>query len=76
MLNFQYLKNLFLKHPEENNMSYKEHFFNSFLMGTYLFSTSIKAMIHSIFPFVFETSTTDCVKCLDKQLNIIHNKNN
>ena len=76
MLNFNYLKNLFFKHPEENNMTYTEHFFNSFFMGTYLFSCSIKAMIHSIFPFVFETSTTDCVKCLNKQLNIIHKKNN
>ena len=74
MFNFQNVKKLFLKHPEENNMTYFEHFYNSFFMGTYLFTTSVKAIIHSIFPFVFETSTTDCVKCLNSQLNIIHKK--
>ena len=68
------LKNLFLKHPHENNMTYSEHFYNSFFMSTYLFISSIKAMIHSIFPFLYETSTTDCVKCINKQLNSMHSK--
>ena len=66
------LKNLFFKHPYENNMTYLEHFFNSFFMSTYLFTCSIKALLHSIFPFVYETSTTDCVKYLNKLLESMH----
>lgn len=58
----------FTKHPNDNNMSYFKHMFHSLHFAVMLFVASIKAVIHAIFPFFFETSTTDVVKKINKMI--------
>ena len=56
----------FTKHPKENKMGYFKHMYHSLHFAIMLFVASIKAVIHAIFPFFFETSTTDVVKKINK----------
>tara|TARA_B100001093_G_C26771367_1_gene990371 strand:+ start:1277 stop:1516 length:240 start_codon:yes stop_codon:yes gene_type:complete len=58
----------FTKHPNDNKMSYFKHMFHSLHFAVMLFVASIKAVIHAIFPFFFETSTTDVVKKINKMI--------
>ena len=57
---FLYFFNLFNKHPSDVGMSYFRHM---------LFIASIKAFLHALFPFMFETSTSDVVAKINKKLN-------
>ena len=60
-------KNTFLKHPEEVNMTYTEHFKHSMYFSSILLDSSIKAFVHAIIPEYFKTSTTD----VNKKLTIL-----
>ena len=55
-------------HLEEIKMSYCEHFKRSIVFCGKFFVASIKACVHSIYPDVFETSTTDTIQELSKHL--------
>lgn len=57
-----FFKNIFLKHPEEVNMTYTEHFNHSMYFSFLLLDSSIKAFVHAIIPVFFKTSTTDVNK--------------
>lgn len=67
MINF--ISKLFIEHPKQNNMTYLEHFLHSSNLSFKFFCASCKACIHSIFPFLYETSSTDYVKILNEILN-------
>ena len=59
---------LFLEHPRELNLTYKEHFIRSFSFSIKLYLASIKALIHSIFPFLFKNSTTNIINDIENQI--------
>ena len=63
-----FFKNTFLKHPEDVNMTYTEHFKHSMYFSFLFMDSSIKAFIHAIFPEFFKTSTTDANKKIAKLL--------
>ncbi len=66
---------LFNKHLKEVNMDYRTHFINTFLLGTYIGVSSIKIMIHSIFPFLFENTENEVIKYSDYYLKLIYKDN-
>jgi hypothetical protein len=55
-------------HLKQTNLSYSHHFFRSLLLSLDLYVGSVKALIHSIYPDIFVTSTTDLVIKLHKIL--------
>ena len=57
--------NYFLKHPNKAGMSYFEHLMLSMRFAFMLFIAFIQAFIHALFPFFFETSTSDVIKKLN-----------
>ena len=65
--------NLFTKHPKSLGLTYWEHMKGSLGYSYSLFSGSIKASIHAVFPFFYETSTTDVVKKIQEDMKKIHN---
>ena len=64
-LMIRYVSNLFVKHPNENGLTYLQHFCVSFIIGKTFIIASIFAFIHAVFPFMFETSSTDTLKYLN-----------
>lgn len=56
------------RHLREVNMSYCQHFSRSFEFSVKFFVASVKACIHSIYPDVYVTSTTDTIQKLAKVL--------
>lgn len=61
----RYIFNLLLKHPNENGLTYLQHFCISFIIAKTFIIASIFALIHAVFPFIFETSSTDTLKYLN-----------
>lgn len=57
-----FLHNIFLKHPEENNVNYFQHFIISINISKSFFVSSIQALIHAFIPSLFTTSSQDCIK--------------
>tara|TARA_B100001059_G_scaffold236805_2_gene290648 strand:- start:6814 stop:7080 length:267 start_codon:yes stop_codon:yes gene_type:complete len=60
---------LFNKHPSDVGMNYFSHMLLSLKFSIMLFIASIKAFLHALFPFMFETSTSDVVAKINKRLN-------
>jgi hypothetical protein len=56
------LSKYFLDHPKENKMTYMQHFFFSSKLGLYFGICSMKAFVHAMIPFCFETSSSDVIK--------------
>ena len=59
---------LFEKHPKSVCLTYLEHFKLSMGLSFQLSKAAIKAFIHSILPFLFVTSTSDTVLCIEQIL--------
>lgn len=55
----QRIKNLFIKHPNEHNMTYIQHMIFSLVLSTQFCVASIKASIHAFCPFLCVTSSHD-----------------
>lgn len=70
----EYLDNIFLKHPRENEVTYFQHFIISLNISISFFMASIKALIHSFIPALFETSSTDCIKHTSHFMKICYDK--
>ena len=62
------LNKLFTKHPNENGMTYKKHWWRAMKLSIKMAFGSVCLFIHSIFPFVCETTGTNVVKELYKYL--------
>lgn len=60
---------LFTKHPNSLGLTYYEHMKGSFNYSYLLFVGSIKASVHAIFPFLYETSTSDTIENIEKELS-------
>ncbi len=56
---------MFKAHPNKAGMTYFEHMLLSLRFSFMLFVASIQAFIHALFPFSFETSTSDVIKRID-----------
>jgi len=56
------------KHLKDVNMSYCQHFSRSCEFSVKFLISGIKACIHSIYPDIFVTSTTDTIEELSKIL--------
>ena len=55
-------------HLTKVKMSYIQHLNHSLHFSRILFSGSIKAFVHGIFPNLYETSTTDLTRELNMKL--------
>jgi hypothetical protein len=62
----------FTEHPNLHNMTYIEHLCFSSYLGIQFSIAAICAVIHAIFPFLFETTSTDYAHLIT---NIIDQKN-
>lgn len=49
---------IFSKHPKQVCMTYFEHFMLSMSLCKYFAEGSVKAFLHAIFPFWYESSST------------------
>jgi len=57
------------KHLKENNITYFSHLRRSMYFSTIFFIASIEAFIHALYPDLYQTSSTDTVILLNKELN-------
>jgi|TARA_Y100000389_G_C17468254_1_gene527744 hypothetical protein len=62
----------FTEHPNLHNMTYIEHLLFSSYLGIQFLIAATCAFIHAIFPFLFETTSTDYANLIT---NIIDQKN-
>ena len=59
----------FFKHLNKVNMSYFEHMKHSLSLSKLYFEGSVKAIVHAVYPNVYETSSTDIHKKINNNLN-------
>lgn len=64
----QYTYTLFTTHPRSKNMTYSQHFMQSFVYFLYSFGATISFLFHSIFPFTFEDKGSDLTCALFNRL--------
>ena len=55
-----------VKHPNKNGMTYFKHMYYSLKFAIMLLIASVQAVIHAILPFLFETSTSDLIRNINK----------
>ena len=55
-------KKLFTDHPNEMGESYIEHLICASMYGVRMVFAGFAAIIHSIFPFLFQTTASDLAK--------------
>jgi len=63
------LRSIFLKHPEENKMTYVEHLKHALILGLETLGCSIVFIVHGIIPALFETTGSNMIKNLNEKLN-------
>ena len=73
--------NLFTDHPSKVNETYFEHMKCAFTFFYTLFGLSFTALVHAVFPFMFEFTASNGVKKLnecmqDRKLEVEENKSN
>lgn len=66
----EFIVNLFTKHPEENELTYTEHFRRSIKFSIKMFYGSTALFIHAFFPFLFEKTGSRIVMELDDEMII------
>jgi hypothetical protein len=63
------LRSIFLKHPEEQKMTYVEHLKHALSLGLETLGCSIVFIVHGIIPALFETTGSTMIKNLNQKLN-------
>lgn len=53
-----------MTHWEDNGMTFLQHFIFALDVGLRLTLAGLCCMIHAVFPFMFQTTASDCVKNL------------
>ena len=53
---------LFTEHPKSMNETYLQHLLCASTYGVRMVFVGVAAIIHAIFPFLFETTTSDLAK--------------
>ena len=56
------IKKLFTDHPNQMGESYIEHLICASMYGVRMIFAGFAAIIHSIFPFLFQTTASDLAK--------------
>jgi hypothetical protein len=64
----QSIIDLFTHHPRENGVSYVQHMIISLNLCQTFAIASIQSFIHALFPFIFETSSTDTVTYIKEMM--------
>ena len=62
------IENLFFDHPNNVCLNYLDHLIVSLSFSKELFFGSIKAIIHALVPYYYNSSTSDINKFLDENL--------
>jgi len=62
------LSSIFLKHPEEQKMTYLEHLKHALSLGIQTLGCSIVFIIHGIVPALFKTTGSTMIKNLNQKL--------
>lgn len=62
------LSSIFLKHPEEQKMTYLEHLKHALSLGLETLTCSIIFIVHGIVPALFETTGSTMIKNLNQKL--------
>ena len=65
-MKFYKMNNIFTKHPKEVGENYLQHFYHAMSFSCLLFSLSLKALVHALLPFCYETAVSDKVKKLSE----------
>ena len=60
------MNNIFTKHPKSVGETYLQHLYHAMSFSCLLFSLSLKALVHALFPFCYETAVSDKVKLLSE----------
>ena len=68
------LSKIFTHHPQTNGETYFEHMRCAAYYGFRMTLSGLAAIIHSIFPFVFETAASDCAKMVNEEVERRKNK--
>lgn len=71
-----FFKCIFLKHPEEQCMTYFEHLKHAYYYGIQALGCSLAFFIHGIVPCLFENTGSTMVEHLHDQLNGNYDKLN
>jgi hypothetical protein len=64
------VKSFFTKHPEDNDLTYTEHFKRSIKFSLKMFYGSAALFIHAFFPFMFEKTGSRIIIELDDEMII------
>jgi|TARA_B110000914_G_C15479654_1_gene454978 hypothetical protein len=59
---------LFTKHPHSINETYFEHFVCASYYGFRMIFSGLASIVHGLFPFLFETTTSDCAKEINREV--------
>ena len=62
------VSNKFIKHPNSIGETYSQHLLKAFSFGCRFLSLSVLCFVHGVFPFAFEHTTSDKLKCLNDTL--------
>ncbi len=62
------MANLFTKHPHSVGMTYLQHLWRAFSIGIKLIFAVMAVFIHGFFPFLFETTASEMVIKMGKEL--------
>ena len=61
---------MFLKHPEEQNMTYVEHLKHACCYSIQAFKSSVIFLVHGFFPCLFQKTGSEIIKDLNDQLSM------
>lgn len=59
---------LFVNHPRENGMSYREHFHHALYQAVRMGYGAFALVVHALFPFVFRTTGSRTIKQLHQEM--------
>ena len=63
------LKQLFCEHPQSVNETYFEHLLFATGFGFRMIVAALACIVHGIFPFLFKTTGSACIRDLNQHLN-------
>jgi hypothetical protein len=65
-----FFHSIFIKHPEEQNMTYVEHLKHACFYSIQTFKSSVIFLVHGFFPFLFQKTGSAIIKDLNDQLSM------